>query len=83
MQHDNQPSMIELDTSIYPLPKPTKPKDPPPPSNQFVIGTVNEPILSSHLIGKSGDAIATPPAPQEYMIVNFNGELRKIPLYNM
>lgn len=50
-------------------------------NGQLVLGSKDHPILSTHTIGKSGNAIATPTSPEEYLIINFNGNLRKIPLY--
>ena len=52
-------------------------------SGQFVLGSQSHPIVSTHTVGKGGNAMATPIAPEEYLIVNFNGNLRKIPLYNI
>lgn len=51
-------------------------------NGQLVLGSQSHPVLSTHTIGKNGNANATPAAPEEYLIINFNGNLRKIPLYN-
>ena len=54
-----------------------------PPPEPYAIGRPYQPVASSTTVGSSGDAGPTPAAPEEYMIINFNGRLRKIPLYNI
>lgn len=52
-------------------------------NGQVVLGSTAHPVLSTHTVGKNGNANATPSAPEEYLIININGHLRKIALYNI